>query len=108
MTKNNVKNLLSAFALGLMVSGAFAADAPIYGSQLMTNQERAEHRNNLSAAKTAEEREQVRLEHHEQMKLRAKERGVELPNTPPAQGAGMGGRLGQGGGMGGTGTGRNR
>ena len=108
MNKSNVKSLLSALVLGLMVSGAFAADAPIYGSQLMTNQERVEHRKNLSAVKTAEEREQVRLEHHEQMKLRANERGVELPDTPPAQGAGMGGRMGQGGGMGGMGPGRNR
>lgn len=100
MTNRNMKTLLSALALGLMVSGAFAADAPIYGSQMMTNQERVEHRNKLRAAKTAEEREQVRLEHHEQMKLRAKERGVELPDSLPAQGAGMGGRMGQGGGMG--------
>ena len=68
MTKKTVKIALSAIALGLMASTAsFAADAPIYGSQLMSKQERIEHRNKLQAAKTVEEREQVRLQHHEQM-----------------------------------------
>ncbi len=65
MTKNTLKITLSAIALGLMASAAsFAADAPNYGSQLMTNQERIEHRNKMQAARTAEEREQVRLQHH--------------------------------------------
>lgn len=106
MTKNTLKITLSAIALGLMTATAsFAADAPIYGSQLMTNQERIEHRNQLRAAKTAEEREQVRLQHHEQMQLRAKDQGVTMPNTPPAQGGGQGRGMGPGGGMG---PGRNR
>jgi hypothetical protein len=70
----------------------------IYGSQLMTPQERAEHRTRMQAAKTAEEREQIRKEHHEKMKVRAKERGVTLPDEPPAMGMGKG--LGPGGGMG--------
>ncbi|MBS1139008.1 MAG: hypothetical protein H6R13_461 [Proteobacteria bacterium] len=111
MTKNTVKVLLTAIALGLMTSGAIAADQPIYGSQLMTNQERMEHRTKLNAAKTAQEREQVRLEHHEQMQLRAKERGLTLPDTPPAQGGGMRQGMGAGGGMGsggGMGGGRGR
>jgi hypothetical protein len=104
MTKNTVKIMLSAIALGLMTSGAIAADEPIYGSQLMTNQERMEHRTKMNASKTDQEREQVRLEHHEQMQLRAKERGVSLPDMPPAQGGmrqGMGPGGGMGGGMGG-------
>ena len=112
MTNNTLKIALSAIALGLMASTAsFAADAPIYGSQLMTNQERIEHRNKLRAAKTAEEREQVRLQHHEQMQLRAKEQGVALPDAPPVQGGGMGRGMGPGSGMGpggGMGPGRNR
>lgn len=101
MTKNTVKIVLSAIALGLMTTGAIAADEPIYGSQLMTNQERMEHRTKMKAAKTTQEREQVRLEHHEQMQLRAKERGMTLPATPPAQGAGMRQGMGPGSGMGG-------
>lgn len=118
MTKDTVKIALTAIAIGLMASStSFAANAPIYGSQLMTNQERIEHRNKLRAAKTVEEREQIRLQHHEQMQLRAKEQGVTLPDTPPALGGGQGrqmgpgggmGGMGPGGGMGGMGPGRNR
>lgn len=62
----------------------------IYGSQLMTRQERIEYRNRIRAAKTAQEREQIRKEHHERMKERAKERGVTLPDEPPMPGGGMG------------------
>lgn len=51
-------------------------------------------------SKTAQEREQIRLEHHEQIQLRAKERSVTLLDTPPAQGAGMRQGMGLGGGMG--------
>lgn len=105
MTSNTLKAVLVALALGLFAGNAIAADQPIYGSQLMTNQERIEHRNKLRAAKTVQEREQVRLEHHEQMKLRAQERGVKLPDEPPVPGGGMGRRMGPGGGMGGMGPG---
>jgi len=62
----------------------------IYGSQMMTSQERMEHRKKLRSAKTAEERQRVRAEHHEAMKIRAQERGVTLPDVPPAGGMGMG------------------
>ena len=83
MTRNTLKIALSGIALALMASGSLAADEPIYGSQLMTRQERMEHRTKMNAAKSVQERDQVRLEHHEQMKLRAKERGVSLPDAPP-------------------------
>jgi hypothetical protein len=74
----------------------------IYGSQLMTQQERNEYRTKMRSAKTAEEREQVRKEHHEAMKERGKARGVALPDEPPVRGGGMGpGRgMGPGGGRG--------
>jgi len=103
-----------ATALSLPTGFALAADPepapakaqtpksePIYGSQLMTPQERAEYRAKMSAAKTVEEQEQIRKEHHEQMKERAKARGVTLPDEPPARGGGMGpggGGMGPGGG----------
>lgn len=91
MVSKNVQRVLSAMALGLMASSmSFAVDTPIYGSQLMTKQERVEHRNKLRAAKTVEERDQVRLLHHEQMQLRAKEKGVTLPEAPPVMGGGQG------------------
>ncbi|WP_414041145.1 hypothetical protein ACJU26_03410 [Acidithiobacillus sp. M4-SHS-6] len=90
---------------------ALAADAPpavgqvqnpmMYGSQLMTPQERAEYRAKLRAAKTIQEREQIRQEHHKEMMELAKKRGVTLPPVPPAGGAGMGpGRMNGGAGMG--------
>lgn len=92
-----------ATALSLSTGFALAADQtpaqekaqaqkqePVYGSQLMTQQERTEHRAKMRAAKTAEEREQIRKEHHEAMKERAKVRGVTLPDEPPARGGGMG------------------
>jgi len=75
----------------------------IYGSQLMTKQERAEHREKIRAAKTKQEREQIRKEHHERMKERARARGINLPDEPPVRSGGMGhrgGRMGPGSGMG--------
>jgi hypothetical protein len=118
--KRNLR-FLSALACALsLVSGfAVAADQEpvadktqttkqerVYGSQLMTQQERTEYRAKMRTAKTAEEREQIRTEHHTQMTARAKERGVTLPDTPPARGGGMGaGGMGTGGGMG---SGRGR
>lgn len=77
----------------------------IYGSQLMTQQERMEYRSSMRSAKTLEERERIRNEHHEKMKVRAQERGVTLPDQPPAGGAGMGPGAGGGWGTGGGGRG---
>lgn len=80
----------------------------IYGSQLMTQQERNTYRQKMQTAKTQEEREQIRLEHHKQMQERAKAKGVSLPDEPPMHGPGMGpgggmppgSGMGPGGGMG--------
>lgn len=105
-----------AFALLLPAGHSLAADPAqdqeqIYGSQLMSQQERIEQRDKMRAAKNAEEREQVRKEHHERMKERAKERGVALPDEPPAKGGGRGpggGGMGPGGGGMGPGGGGGR
>lgn len=72
----------------------------IYGSDLMTPQERNEYVRRMRELKTQEEREQFRKEHHEKMQARAKERGITLPDEPPAQGRGMGPRYGDAPGMG--------
>ena len=103
MMKRQLMVSALATALFLTTEFALAADQPpaqkkaqtqqqeqIYGSQLMTRQERAEYRARMRTAKTAEERAQIRKEHHEQMKARAKARGVTLPDLPPARGGGMG------------------
>ncbi len=74
----------------------------VFGRQLMTQQERIEHRAKMRAAKTVEEREQIRKEHHESMKERAKERGITLPDEPlvGCNGMGPGCRMEHHGGMG--------
>jgi len=60
----------------------------IYGSQLMTAAERTEYQSKMRTLKTDKERDAFRLDHHEKMKVRAAEKGVTLPNSPPAVGAG--------------------
>ncbi|HEY9050915.1 MAG TPA: hypothetical protein VIQ03_05180 [Gammaproteobacteria bacterium] len=81
----------------------------VYGSQLMTDQERNEYRNRMRTAKTDEERQRIRNEHHERMKIRAQEQGVTLPDEPPMSGKGMGSGPGMGQGMGqGQGKGMGR
>ena len=84
-------------------------DSDIYGSQLMTQQERNQYRERMRAAQTQQERERLRAEHHERMRERARERGVTLPASPPVPGGGMGpggGGMGPGGGGMGPGGGR--
>ncbi len=123
MKRQMIVSALSC-ALLLPVSFSWAADQDmekiqnqiqVYGSQLMTEQERNEYRNKIKTAKTAKEREQIRHEHHKLMTQRAKKQGVTLPDEPPAMGShrGMGGGMrprdgmGSGGGMGpGGGQGR--
>lgn len=93
-------------AVLLVASGTgFAAEQDrdqIYGSGMMTNQERAEYRSQMQAASSAEERMQIRNEHHKQMQARAKERGINIPDEPPAMrqrqdGMGSGSKCGSGG-----------
>jgi hypothetical protein len=74
---------------------------PIYGAQMMTEQERLQHRQRLRDASSLEERERIRAEHHERMSVRAQERGVSIPGSPPAKGGGMGPGGGGGKGSGG-------
>ena len=80
----------------------------IYGSQLMTQQERDEFRARMRAAKSTEEQEQIRAEHHERMKERAKAQGIMLPDMPPPRGGGMSGPGGKGMGPDGGGIGGGR
>ena len=82
----------------------------VYGSQLMNQQDRDDYRAQMSAAKTGQERDQIRQVHYKQMKERAKQQGVTLPDESPAHGMapGMGGPgsgMSPGGGMGGSGGG---
>lgn len=85
------------------VQGANATQ--VYGWQLMTPAERAAFQQQMRNAKSDQEREALRLQHHEQMKKRAAEQGVSLPDAPLRQG----GAMGPGSGMGpGTGMGQGK
>lgn len=75
----------------------------VYGSQLMTQEERMQHRAQMRSATTEAEREQIRSEHHERMVMRAKERGVSIPDEMPPRGH----KMGTGKGMGPAGMGQN-
>lgn len=68
----------------------------VYGRQLMTEQEMAQHRTQMRSLKTEQAREAYRLEHHKRMQLRAQERGLTLPDDPGPYGRGAGPRDGAG------------
>jgi hypothetical protein len=70
----------------------------IYGSQLMTREERTEYHAQMRKMKTPQEREAFRIEHHKRMQERARERGLDMPDTPPAKAGGMGPGVGGRGG----------
>jgi hypothetical protein len=87
--------LASASALMSIGVDVFAQDqvqaqVQIYGSQLMTAAERTEYQSKMRTLKTDKERDAFRLDHHDKMKVRAAEKGVTLPNSPPAAGTAAG------------------
>jgi hypothetical protein len=88
-----------AASLGLVVP-AQAEDEVIYGRELMTEQEMAEHRARMRSLPTEQEREMYRLEHHQKMQERAREQGKVLPDEPGPRGKGMGVGPRDGSGMG--------
>ena len=92
--------LLSMSAAFVALAIAWPAGAqsqqPIYGSQLMTQQERLEYQQRIRSAKSQAERQRIRSEHHAQMQERARQKGVTLPGMGPGQGQGMGPGQGQG------------
>lgn len=70
-----------------------SSDHEIYGSEIMTPEERAEFRSKMQSAKTSQERERLRIDHQAAMKSRAKQRGITLPDDPsvnPSPDSGMG------------------
>lgn len=83
-------------------------DKMIYGWQLMSVEERAQHRAKMQSFNTEEERAAYREEHHKKMQARAEAQGVDLPDEPIKDrgGPGPGARSGGGGGGGGAGKGK--
>lgn len=61
------------------------AKGEAYGSSLMTKEERKAFSTRMKSASSNAEREQIQREHHEEMTRRAQERGVKLPEQPPAK-----------------------
>lgn len=117
MSMRRIVPMLAGVWLATLAANLPAADAtpskpgatPIYGSHMMTPEERLEYRNKMRSLKTPEERQALRLEHHKEMQARARERGITLPDTPPAgrrpmmrgqRGMGPGMDRGMGSGMG--------
>jgi hypothetical protein len=112
---NYTLNLAAAVTLAVLSSqsvhaqnagSAGQAAEPIYGSQMMTEQERNAYRTQIQQAKTQQERAEIQARHHEEMVKRAAEQGKTLPEDVPAnrgamgQGQGQGMGQGQGQGMG--------
>jgi hypothetical protein len=87
---------------GMMQAPAAGPEQPIYGSQLITPEERAQYQIKMRSLQTQAERDALRQEHHKQMDERAKQMGVRLPEGPPTSGGmmgpGGGGMMGPGGG----------
>jgi hypothetical protein len=67
------------------------SDREIYGSELMTKEERNQYRKQLADKETERAREQYRNQHEEQMQERARNQGKDL--VPPGQGSIYGGEL---------------
>lgn len=57
---------------------------------LMTEQEHNEFREKMRTATSSEERRQIQMQRHEQMKERAKARHATMRDQPPGMGAGQG------------------
>ena len=72
------------YTVGVQAQDTTSSLTPIYGSQLMSDPERSAYQTKMRSLKTDQAREAFRLEHHEEMKIRAAASGVTLPNEPPA------------------------
>ena len=96
--------MMIVMAAGMLFSPAVASadddKEMVYGSDLMTDQERREERQKMRMM-TEEEREQYRAEKHKRMKERATEQDKAIPDEPGERGKGLnqGMRQGQGQGM---------
>ena len=100
--------LLGAVAFAALPWPAFAqqgTNRPLWGQEMLTNQERNQFHLEMRNAKSEQERVRVRNQHQELIHQRAQERGIDIP---PAAGRGQGMGQGQGRGQGqGQGQGKN-
>ena len=82
IANKNTVILSAAVLVFLSIDVSFAQTT--YGSQLMSPEERAEHRAKMRSLSPSE-REAYRTEHHKVMKERAESMGLSMPDQPPAQ-----------------------
>ncbi|MEN8175258.1 MAG: hypothetical protein ABFS23_05815 [Pseudomonadota bacterium] len=75
-----------AGVVGIAAAGPCVAETTT-GSQLMSPEEFAEHREKMRTL-GPEERAAYRAEHHEEMRKRAEAQGISIPEEPPAVGMG--------------------
>ncbi len=111
MKRQSFITFLSAISMAMfiVITPLRAADEPVYGYQLMTEQERAEHQAKMRSFQTEQEREAYRQQHHKMMQERARAQGITLPDEPMPRGQGRGMGPGQGMGKGmGPGMGRGQ
>jgi hypothetical protein len=88
--RNLRKLTLTSVAGGLLLLLANPSGAqPYYGSQLMTPEERAQHRATMQRLSPGA-RQAYRAQHHEEMKQRAEAMGLSLPDQPPPPGRSFG------------------
>ena len=92
-----LKFIFAAALTGLILSTSGLASARGHwganqdntrGWQLMTPAERTEHQTKMRGFKTYDECSAYQEEHHKQMEVRAKEKGVTLPAMEPHYGCG--------------------
>ena len=112
MTRDRLAGLAIALGFCILIAASGVATAqtqePVYGRQLMTQEEMRKYQEKMRSATSDQERQQIRVEHHEQMRERARSKGIVLPDEAPRGGPGAWVRArawvpGQGGG---TGAGR--
>ncbi|NNL07523.1 MAG: hypothetical protein HKO86_07340 [Gammaproteobacteria bacterium] len=107
---NRVRSSVSFSAMLLLIfGGAIATEQSqvnrqtqqqLYGRELMTEEEYAAHHDKMRAAKTEDERQQIRKQNHELMKARAEQRGLSIPEEPPSRSGKKGDHRKHGGGKG--------
>ena len=65
-------------------------EEPLYGRQLMSEEEALNYGQKMRAAATDGERQQIRAEYQRKMRERARSKGILLPDEAPVRGRGMG------------------
>ena len=94
--RQSIRLMLGAAALAALpvrTHAQQAAKRPLWGQEMLSEQERNRFHLEMRNARSEQERLRIREEHQALIRQRAQERGVEVP---PGAGRGMGQGMGQG------------